>query len=443
MPETNGALTPYEAALAANNVYFTLKGWSAFKTAKDAGQADPAKPTPGMEKRSVIRREVTGAGTTSLARAGVEGRIEETFQGKTVGITSGFGYVLTFQHNGDTHALVATRGTRAEIDRWWKPDLATDAYFTPTAGFGGSHVHRGFALTFESIRPRLDANKDVFTGARYVHCVGHSLGGAIANLTAYHLQGMLPDTSVRLYTFGAPRVGLHLGFPPDLERALGASNVYRVSHHMDPITMIPTFPFLHVLGDDGDANNMILRSPNNKNPFDLTNHGMDGYIADVQTESWAGVRAMKHLPSFEDRLMKQIWESESDGWFKKGLKLMGAGVVWVLLKVLKGLLKGLLAAGIVVATPLDLLVRAIVQGAQLVGKLGKAVFNWIKAAGELVGRAVSTAADVTVPLLRELLRRFGGVVFAASLACLQGVATASGSYTDPVAMAAGLSAFSL
>ena len=50
------------------------------------------------------------------------------------------------------------------------------------------------------------------------------------------------------------------------------------------------------------------------------------------------------LLAFEDRLMKDLWESESDGWFKKGLKLAGASAVWVLMKILKGILKLLTGA---------------------------------------------------------------------------------------------------
>ncbi len=438
MPEANGALTPYEAALAANNVYFTLKGWSQYQDDKTNGRPT-TKPTPGMERRSVIRKEVVGSGSTSLAKAGIQGQLDETFQGKTVGITSGFGYVLSFQDGGANHVIVATRGTRAEIDKWWKPDLATDAYFTPTAAFMGSHVHRGFALTFESIKPRLAANAGAFANADYIHVVGHSLGGAVANLVSYYLKSGYPNSDLRLYTYGAPRVGLHMGLPPDMERRIGVNNIYRVSHHMDPITMIPTFPFLHVLGDDNDPNNFILNSPNRSAPS-LENHGMSGYIADVQNESWLGLRAMKYLPSFEDRLMKSVWESD-EGWFTKGLKVFGSAVVWVLLKILKGILKGLVATGIVVATPIDLIARALVAGAKFVGRLGKTVFGWIKAAAATIGHAISDAADVTTAFLRYLLQRFGQVVYNASVACLNGVAAAAaaGAFVDPVALAAGTS----
>jgi hypothetical protein len=415
MPDGSNALTPYEAALAANNVYYALKGWSASQAAKRAGDEDPPKPTRGMERTSVVRQEVTGTGTSSLRKAGLQGNLRETFQATTgAGTKTGFGYILNFTHQQDNHVIVATRGTRPELGI---PDLATDLYFTPTAKFfDAGLVHRGFARTFGSLKGRLDANGSVFQAADYIHCVGHSLGGAVANLVAYYLSASYPDV-VRLYTFGAPRVGTYCGLPAALERNLGKNNIYRVSHHMDPITMIPTFPFLHVLGSDSDDNNCVLASPA-KGPS-MKNHSMDTYAQEMHGQSWDGVRRLKYLPDFEDRLMKTMWESESDGWFKKGLKLAGGAVVWVLMKILKGLLKALAeAVTVLIATPLDLIARLLYFGVQQLGKLGRAVLRWIGAAAEAIGHKVSEAKDVTVTFLQYLLDRLLSGVRRAANACL-------------------------
>ncbi|WP_350643813.1 hypothetical protein, partial [Psychrobacter sp. HY3-MNA-CIBAN-0198] len=40
-----------------------------------------------------------------------------------------------------------------------------------------------------------------------VHCVGHSLGGAVASLVADWAKRRF-SSDVKLYTFGAPKVGL-------------------------------------------------------------------------------------------------------------------------------------------------------------------------------------------------------------------------------------------
>lgn len=414
MPDGNNALTPYEAALAANNVYYTLKGWSASQAAKRAGD-EGKKPSRGMERLSVVKKEVTGGGASSLRQAGLQGKVQEAFQATTgMSTRTGFGYVLSFTHNQNNHVVVATRGTRPEIGT---PDLATDLYFTPTAKFlDAGLVHRGFARTFESLRGRLDANAAVFQNADYIHCVGHSLGGAVANLVAYYVNAGYPDV-VRLYTFGAPRVGTYFGLPAALERNLGKDNIYRVSHHLDPITMIPTFPFLHVLGSDDDANNCVLASPA-KGPS-MKNHSMDTYAQEVQGESWDGVRRRKYLPDFEDRLMKSLWASDSDHWFKKGIKLLGGAAVWVLMKILRGILQALAGAVTVfIATPLDLIARLLYFGVQQVGKLGRTVQRWIESAAAAIGLVVSETKDITVALLQYLLDRLLSSVRHAANACL-------------------------
>ena len=69
---------------------------------------------------------------------------------------------------------------------------------------------------------------------RCIHCVGHSLGGAIAQLTALWAQER--GIPAKLYTFGSPRVVVEHFVPS------AASNIknYRVIHGADPVPYIPT-----------------------------------------------------------------------------------------------------------------------------------------------------------------------------------------------------------
>lgn len=433
MPDPTGALTPYEAALASNNAYYTLQGWSAFQAAKASGAAVKPKPTAGMESRSTMRTEVVGSGTASLSRAGIQANYGGAFSGVTgANTTSGFGYVLEFSHQGQSHVIVATRGTRVEMG---PADLVTDLYATPSSYFiDAGPVHRGFYRTFKSCKGALDSADALFQKADVIHCCGHSLGGAIANLNAYYLKANY-QKDTRLYTFGAPRVGTHLGFPGRLEKALNKANIYRVSHHMDPISMIPMFPFLHVLGSDDEPNCINLPSPAPNSPG-LANHNMVTYTQEMQKAgSWNGVRAQKHLPSFEDRMIKNAWENQSDSWIKKGGKLVGGAVVWVLMKVLKGILQLIGGAFVtLVATPLDLIARLLYLGVQELGKMGKKIWEWIKSAASFLGVKLGEAKDLTSAVLRNLLDRIGRVVAAAARAALAGLAGMGGAF----AMAHGM-----
>ncbi len=408
----DNALTPYQAAIAANNVYYTLSGWSA-----NRANGGATAPTRGMEQWDVVDREVTGSGSSSLAQGGLDTELRRTCEGRTIGATTGFGYVTSFNKGGAKHVVVATRGTRPEIG---SPDLLTDFYATPTGVAVGHRIHRGFAKTFQSLKGNLDQSVAI-KNADVVHCVGHSLGGAIANINAMYIKAQSQNKDVRLYTFGAPRVGLHFGFATSLESMLGKDKIYRVSHTDDPITWIPTFPYLHVLGSTGDDNNILLRSP--AGPGSMTNHSMDIYAKEMEPLSWSAARALKHLSNFEDRLMKDLWMSQSEGvlgGIAKGSALIGGGVVWILMKVLRGILK-LLAGSIIllVATPMDLICRMLAEGVNLAGKLGSLIWRWVKSAANAIGHAVNSAKDVTTTFLRYLLDRLMSVVRVAAERALQ------------------------
>ena len=414
------ALTPYEAALAANNVYYALAGWAAFK-AGDISKKD-LKKNKGIENLEEIKKQVTGGGKHSLGKTKLKGEVQDTFEGNTIGARTGFGYILDFEKQGRKHAVIALRGTRPEIGYH---DLLTDFYFTPTGFVPGGLVHAGFAKTYKSFESKI-LGRDELAAADTIHCVGHSLGGALANIVANTVKSTY-HKDTKLYTFGAPRVGLFTGFTPNLERNLGVSNIFRVSHTNDPITMIPTFPFQHVLGSDRDRNNMTLSSP--AGPADMTNHSMDIYAQKMEkAESWNGVRGLKYYPSFEDRLMRDMWQSRSKN-FMSGIKLVGAAAAWLLMKILRGLLKLLAGSFIMfVATPLDLICRLIYKGAQLASELGSRMMDWIRKAAGWMNQKVDHVKDVTIPFLKHLLHKLLDSIRADVVAALLAAGTAASYY---------------
>src|SRR5690625_5856226 len=65
-----------------------------------------------------------------------------------------------------------------------------------------------------------------------VHCIGHSLGGAIANLAADWIK-KTRGGAVRLYTFGAPRVGTSW-FARSMGGRVQEKYIHRVYHKTDP-----------------------------------------------------------------------------------------------------------------------------------------------------------------------------------------------------------------
>ncbi len=123
-------------------------------------------------------------------------------------------------------------------------DGVTDGNCGMQFGPGGQIVHAGFNETFKSVKDQLDAclNDSRNQGINHIHCVGHSLGEALATLVADYARSR--GMSVSLYTFGSPRVGL-FPFSNGITDVIGAESIFGVHHTNDPVSMVPLFPFVH------------------------------------------------------------------------------------------------------------------------------------------------------------------------------------------------------
>jgi hypothetical protein len=102
----------------------------------------------------------------------------------------------------DTHAVLAFRGS----DPVTLPNWVTDAVvkLVECAEYEG-RVHHGFSSVLRRTWGRIEEILDRVEG-RPLFLTGHSMGGALAMLTACRLAKM-GRPPVAIYTFGAPRVG--------------------------------------------------------------------------------------------------------------------------------------------------------------------------------------------------------------------------------------------
>ncbi|GGY59595.1 lipase family protein [Marinobacter zhanjiangensis] len=152
--------------------------------------------------------------------------------------TSGFAMVADGKNNFAGHHVVAVRGTKTNHD--W----LTNGNVGLSSSTGGAMVHAGFNETFESMKPGLEAlltprlNRGPVAG---IHCIGHSLGGALASLVSdwIHKRYRL---DANLYSFGAPRVGMK-GFAT--KSSFEVNKLYRCTHGADPVPAVPLWPFMH------------------------------------------------------------------------------------------------------------------------------------------------------------------------------------------------------
>lgn len=81
---------------------------------------------------------------------------------------------------------------------------------SPYSNIPNAKVHDGFLAAYLSVSEQtngyVNALMSQYSGYNLV-VTGHSLGGALATLSALNLSSTYPDITV--YTFGSPRVGMH------------------------------------------------------------------------------------------------------------------------------------------------------------------------------------------------------------------------------------------
>ena len=306
---------------------------------------------------------------------------------------SGFGYVAAGvgQFAGDI--LIATRGTATAAD--WLTDLNIGVQFGP----GGQLVHAGFNETFKSFVAQLQEFLRGRNPAR-IHCVGHSLGGALAFLNAdFATANRTGD--VRVYTFGAPRTG-PAAFARQLTQQVGKDNIFRVSNPVDPVPMIPIFPFFHVpFGEEG-----LQIGRTSGMPVSVAGHSMaDSYIPGVAGKTWNNLI----VPGTDERQVKGFLENAAQGagGFIMGsarlLDMIGRALGYMLKtagQVCKGVLGLALTGGM---TILDQVAWMLTQAALVSAEMGRGLVTLVGMIFRFLGRTVSAGTQITVAFLRWVL----------------------------------------
>ncbi|WP_105101601.1 lipase family protein [Microbulbifer pacificus] len=301
------------------------------------------------------------------------------------------GFGICAQGGGDYqgHAFLIFRGTTEANNR---ADFVTDARIGITISKTGLPVHIGFNHTFNSMLPDI---RDFLAGANIagpVHCIGHSLGGAVASLAADWIS---KNTShpVRLYTFGAPRVGTDW-FVNRTTVSIGRENMYRVYHKTDPVPMLAMYPFMQA--PYGSSGYFIHSSE-----LALTGaaHKMGKYIASVKNKSWEQVGDVPDQPyliesAVEDWLKSKSWVSADSPAFWHWAE---AALRYVLKKLIMSVAYSLQTTFVGVLTVADKLAIILEKGLHL----AEHISLWV----ELLIRKLLHAFGMKVEASREAITR--------------------------------------
>ncbi|KAJ7183668.1 alpha/beta-hydrolase [Mycena filopes] len=167
---------------------------------------------------------------------------------------SPLGNTLVQSFSGGRHGFIARDDTRKEIIVSFRgtfslADVATDLniLLVPFVSPGVAqpfNVHSGFLNAYNEVAQDVLAavKSQLAKFPKYsVVVTGHSLGGALAALGAASLKIALPNTAMKLYTFGQPRTG-DANFAAFVESTIGSANIFRAVHTWDGVpTMLPRF----------------------------------------------------------------------------------------------------------------------------------------------------------------------------------------------------------
>lgn len=314
-------------------------------------------------------------------------RVEGASGGRLLSNKSGFGVVLhgkSAARRGEVAILC--RGTAIGYD--WLSNLSASA----ESGPAGLPVHAGFNRVFSSMSPGI---QEVLRGHNpsVIHVVGHSLGGALANLFAAQFAGR---ATVKLYTFGAPRPGFGM-FSDELGRKLGPDNIMRVYAKADPVPMVPIFPFRHAPRHPSG-----IRLASGGQSISVSAHFMDNYGPAVEKADWRGLL----MASSEAPTTRSVdeWLSVAGG----AAIIPGSTIaLYALNRALEGILSlaekffGLALFGFM--TVMDRLVYMLEQSMRISDEMGYLLKRFVKTVMRFLGRATATVSEITRAFLRYVL----------------------------------------
>jgi len=314
---------------------------------------------------------------------------------RTMSVTDGFGICAVGGVGYEDDVFLIFRGsTFANDNADWFSNARIGLEFSTT----GLPVHIGFNQIFCSMLPELEMFMAENQQRGTVHCIGHSLGGAVATLAADWVSKYFANP-VRLYTFGAPRPAMML-FAHRFSHRIQTKNIFRTFHTTDPVPMVPLFPFTQPpLPGYGHC------IPSSEPIASAAAHDMGKYVKSVQNASW---------PELERRKPPYSAESIIEQWLESKLPVnpvdptilerINASLIYVLKKAGGAFFESIQLGITGVVTLADKLAWVLMQGIQLLDSVKQLVINLLKKITQFLSLAsLKVDADITQVYIRDIL----------------------------------------
>lgn len=323
---------------------------------------------------------------------------DNMLKGKTGGphfikCRTAFGFTLLGKGVFKGHAFILFRGTQ------YLADWLTNLNVSVSSSAAGQSVHDGFNKSFKSMEPHLmkfmssPAMKDIHT----IHCVGHSLGGALATICGEWIK-VAYGRAPYIYSFGSPRVGLY-SFANYCTSNVGANRIFRAYHKTDIVPCIPTWPFIHT---PVSGNDYYLPSPGIIPMPEY--HGMEHYKKSVNGKAWSQIVGLRDLAKNDAGIMHWLKEKGVVGVTMSTLEWLGESLKWVLKKCGEGYLWLQTRSFSSNFTFMDQLAYILSKGISLATSVSEWVLHLIKKIMQMLGMVANIKIeDLTVTFMREVL----------------------------------------
>lgn len=306
-----------------------------------------------------------------------------------------FGFTLIGKGALQGHAVILFRGTQ------YLADWLTNVNISVSRSTSGQPVHDGFNLTFKTMESSIKEFMGTLIKNKItqIHCIGHSLGGALATICADWIRSSY-KIKPYLYIFGSPRVGL-MGFADCCTTNLGAERIFRAYHKTDIVPCIPTWPFIHTPNSGTDY---YLPSPGVvPGP---TYHGMDKYVESVSGKNWASLAALDMEKKTESGIVIWLKSSTPVGLTITALEWLNQALVYVLKQCLNGaawIVSGVMGTSF---TLMDQLSYVLQKGIDISENVSSLVVHLIRKIMGILGmNRTLKAADLTRDFIRNIFMR--------------------------------------
>ena len=279
-------------------------------------------------------------------------------------------------------------------------DWLTNFNITVSRSTYGNPVHDGFNSAFKSMLPQLSDFMRLVGSSKIhaIHCIGHSLGGALATLYAEWIHGGY-GIKPYLYTYGSPRVGL-IGFSAMCTQRIGCERIFRVYHKTDIVPCIPLWPFIHT---PNGGKEYYLPSPGFLVGKEY--HSMKHYVNSVRDKTWGSLGLKPERKSDED-IARWLKQDTPVSMTNTTLEWLSHAIAYVLNKCASG--ASWLVSGVATTsfTLFDQLAYILTAGVNLAENISLWVVFLMRKILRLLGyQDIVDAADLTRSFIRTIFLR--------------------------------------